>query len=238
MCKTVEDAAMLLNVVAGYDQADPTTVDVPVPDYTRALRLPTSKLRLGVPRAMFDNLDPEVAKAAEAAMQVLRKLTASIADVTLPPSGNPGQLWGPEAYVYHAKWIAESPQKYQPSTRASIQAGANVKADVYIRARNQVEQLRRDIKMVFANVDLLISPTMPTPPALLADPRGGASARNTSPFDVFGIPTISVPCGFTASGLPIGLQISGAPWNESGVLALAHAYEQATEWHTHRPKLR
>jgi aspartyl-tRNA(Asn)/glutamyl-tRNA(Gln) amidotransferase subunit A len=237
MCKTVEDAALMLNVVAGYDPRDATTVDVPVPDYARALKTPTAKLRLGVPRApFFDNLDPEVSKAVNTAIEVLRKLTAGIADASLPPSGNPGQLWTPEAYVYHSKWIKESPERYQPSTRAALQRGADFKADAYIRARNEVEQLRRDIRKVFTNLDLLITPTMPAPPPLLSNP-GGGSARNTSPFDVFGIPTISIPCGFTVGGLPIGLQISGAPWNESAVLALAHAYEQATEWHTRRPKL-
>ena len=238
MCKTVEDAAMMLNIVAGYDPMDSTTVDVAVPDYSKALTMPTAKLRLGVPRMLFfDNLDPEVSKAVDAAMLVLRKLTASVADTTLPSSGNPGQLWTPEAYAYHAKWIAESPEKYQPSTRAAIQRGANFNAAAYITARNEVERLRRDITKVFANVDLLITPTMQTPAPLIADPRGGGNGHNTSPFDVFGIPTISIPCGFTSSGLPIGLQISGAPWNESGVLALAHAYEQATEWHTRRPKM-
>ena len=238
MCKTVEDAAIMLNVVAGYDQMDSTTVNVPVPDYTRALTMSTSKLRLGVPRPLFfEALDPDVAKAFEAAMLVIRKLTASVEDTSLPAAANAGQLWTPEAYAYHAKWIAESPEKYQPSTRAALLRGAEFKAEAYIRARNEVERQRREITKVFSNLDLLVTPTMQNAAALISDPRGGGSGHNTSPFDVFGIPTISIPCGFTASGLPIGLQISGAPWNEMGVLALAHAYEQATEWHTRRPKI-
>ena len=114
--------------------------------------------------------------------------------------------------------------------------GADFKAADYIRARNEVERLRREIKAVFADVDLLITPTMLTPAPPLAG-GAGAGARNTSPFDVFGIPTISIPCGFSASSLPIGLQISGAPWAEGFVLALAHAFEQATDWHTRRPQL-
>ena len=87
-------------------------------------------------------------------------------------------------------------------------------------------------------MDLLITPTMKTPPALLTATGGAAGGgNNNAPFDVFGLPSISVPCGFTASGLPVGLQITGAHWAESTVLALAYAYEQATEWHTRRPQL-
>ena len=239
MCKTVEDAAIMLNIMAGYDEQDPTTVDVPVPDYTRALKMPTAKLRLGTPRMFFfESLDPEVGEAMEAALRVLFKLTSGTTDVKLPSWGNPGQIWTPEIYAYHKDWIAKSPEKYQPSTRAAIQRGADVKAAPYAQARRDADLARREIKKTFANVDLLITPTMSTPPTPIANPGGGGGGRNTSPFDVFGIPTISVPCGFTKSGLPIGLQISGAPWAESTVLALAHAYEQATEWHTRKPSLR
>ncbi|HEX5432367.1 MAG TPA: amidase family protein, partial [Bryobacteraceae bacterium] len=146
---------------------------------------------------------------------------------------------GPEAYTYHAEWITKSPEKYQPSTRRALQRAADSKADVYIRARNAVEQQRRSIRGVFENVDLLITPTMLTPPPPIQSATGriAVSSRNTSPFDVFGLPTISIPCGFSSSGLPIGLQISGAPFAEPAVLALAHAYEQATQWHTRKPPL-
>src|ERR1700681_182022 len=97
----------------------------------------------------------------------------------------------------------------------------------------------REIKKSFIDVDLLVTPTMPTTAVTIqeAQARNAGSGRNTSPFDVFGLPTISVPCGFSSAGLPIGLQNSGAPWAETTVLARAHAYEQATQWHTRRPKL-
>jgi len=152
---------------------DPTTVDVPVPDYVRSLKTPTAKLRLVIPRMpFFENLDPEVAKAVDAALDVSRKVTAGAKDVKLPPGGNPGALWTPEAYAYHAQWIAESPGKYQPSTRAALQRGADFKAVDYIRARNEVERLRREIKAVFADVDLLITPTMLTPAPRRRSGRG------------------------------------------------------------------
>jgi aspartyl-tRNA(Asn)/glutamyl-tRNA(Gln) amidotransferase subunit A len=243
MCKTVEDAALMLGVIAGYDELDPTSVDVPVPDYSRAIRMPVAKFRVGVPRApFFENLDPEIAKAVEAAIDVLRKLTAGVKDVQVPATGNIADVWNPEIYAYHTPWITKTPELYQQATRTLIQGAANTKPAVYAEARHQVDVVRRDIKRVFANVDVLITPTQRTPAAFIV-PRGPGGAGgagglvNTGAFDIYGLPTISVPCGFTSSGLPIGLQISGAHFAESTVIALAHAYEQATEWHNRRPKL-
>ncbi len=239
MCKDVEDVALMMNVIAGYDDLDPTTVDVPTVDYPRALRTPTARLRLGLPgKPFYDNLDPEVGSAVDAALDVLRRITAGTVSVQLPSTPNPGTVWGPEALVYHAKWIAESPEKYQPGTRRSLEGSMQAKATDYVRARRQVELLRREIKSVFASADLLITPTMKTPaPRLGAPGAAGGGGNNNAAFDIFGLPTISVPCGFSAAGLPIGLQITGAPFAESAVLALAHAYEQATSWHTRKPKL-
>jgi aspartyl-tRNA(Asn)/glutamyl-tRNA(Gln) amidotransferase subunit A len=253
ICKTVEDAAVMLGVIAGYDELDPTTVDVPVPDYTRAFKMPASKLRVGLPRAgFFDNLDPEFAQAVEAAIGILRKLTASVADVKLPPAVAAPIIWGPETYAYHAKWLTQSPQKYQPATRALMIRSGDVKPEVYAEARRQVDLARREIKTVFANVDALATPTMKVPPATISDSlkapapnpaaaptpsAGAANSGNPWAFDVYGIPAITLPCGFTRAGLPIGLQISAAPFSEATMLALAHAYEQATNWHTRRPNL-
>jgi len=240
MCKTVEDAALMLSAVAGFDELDPTTVDMPVSDYTRALRMPVEKLRLGVPRVLFyENVDAEVNAAVEEATAVLRKLTAGVKDMILPRGPNASAVWGPEIYAYHAQWITATPEKYQPPTRAAIQRSAPARADTYVQAVREVALARRAIRKTFLDVDLLITPTMPTPPETIfeAQARNAGSGRNTSPFDVFGLPTISVPCGFSSAGLPIGLQISGAPWAETSVLALAHAYERATQWHTRRPKM-
>lgn len=239
MCRTVEDAAIMMNAIAGYDRLDPTTANVPVEDYTKALRLPTRGLRLGVLRGPFAaNLDPEVEAAVNEAVALLKTMTRSAVDATLPPSGNPARLWGPEAYAYHEPWITKTPEKYQPGTRTSVQNGANVKASDYIAARNEVEMARRTIGQIFASLDLLIAPTMKTPPPVLGAPgSAGGGGNNNAAFDIFGLPTISIPCGFTKSGLPIGLSIAGNHWAESTVLALAHAYERATSWHTRRPPL-
>lgn len=149
-----------------------------------------------------------------------------------------------EAYAYHASMLPDSSELYQPETLKRIQGGAEVTAAAYIAARRLLELHRRGTRTLFETVDLLVTPTTPvTPPAidaLLADMPGLRAKeivmlRNTRPFNALGLPTISVPCGFTSDGLPIGLQITGAAGDEARVLALAHAYEQATEWHTRRP---
>jgi aspartyl-tRNA(Asn)/glutamyl-tRNA(Gln) amidotransferase subunit A len=252
ICKTVEDAAVILGVIAGYDQFDPSSAEVPTADYSGGLRASTVKLRLGVPRALFfDNLDPEVANAVDAALDVLRRLTASVKDVQIPAAGNIADVWNAEIYAYNAPWITRTPELYQEATRTLIQRAGEGKSPAYAQARHQVEIVRRDIQRVFTDVDLLITPTqrgtapliVPAAPAANTGGRattaagGGSGIYNTAAFDVFGLPTISVPCGFSASGLPIGLQISGAPFAEATVVALAAAYERATDWHTKRPRL-
>jgi aspartyl-tRNA(Asn)/glutamyl-tRNA(Gln) amidotransferase subunit A len=229
----------MMNVIAGFDELEPTSVDTSIPDYTRAMKTATAKLRLGIARRpFFDNLNPEVAKAVDAAITVLRKITAGMADVELPPTGNAATLWGSEAYAYHKAWITQSPEKYQPGTRNQLQRTANANGAEYAQARRDLDRVRRDIKKVFTKVDLLIAPTMKSPPALLSAPgAGGGGGNNNVAFDMYGVPSISVPCGFTNSGLPIGLQISGGHFAEIQVLALAHAFEQATEWHKKNPVL-
>jgi aspartyl-tRNA(Asn)/glutamyl-tRNA(Gln) amidotransferase subunit A len=241
MCKTVEDAALMLGAIAGYDANDPTSVVAPVPDYTRAIGLPTAKLRVGVARMpFFDNLNPEVAKAVEAAIAVLRKLTARVVDVQVPDGGNIAAVWNPEIYAYHQPWITKTPELYQDATRNLIQGAAKASSATYAQARRNVDVLRREIGKVFSTVDVLITPTQRSVAQLIAgspEPGGAGGLYNTAAFDIFGLPTISVPCGFSGTGLPIGLQISANHFAETTVLAVAHAYEQATEWHTRRPSL-
>jgi aspartyl-tRNA(Asn)/glutamyl-tRNA(Gln) amidotransferase subunit A len=243
MCRTVADATHILQAIAGYDPQEPTTVDAPVPDYTQALKAKTSGLRLGIPRAVFyEGVDPEIEAAINQAIDVLRKLSASIRDVQLP-AYKALPVVNAEAAAYHAPYMAKTPELYQPVTRGRLEAGAKITTGEYIQGRRELDRLRRAVREVFAGVDLLVTPTTPVPPVTIAanvDATGTApilSLRNTSPFDIYGLPTISVPCGFTRAGLPIGLQISGAPFAESAVIALAHAYEQATEWHTKHPPL-
>jgi aspartyl-tRNA(Asn)/glutamyl-tRNA(Gln) amidotransferase subunit A len=248
LARTVEDSAILLQAIAGYDPEDMASVSMKVPDYTAALRISPATLRLGVAREFFfEGLDPEIERAMNQALAVLGKLTASIRDVKVSASTQE-QLRSTvrlaEAYAYHAKMMASSPDLYQPETLARLRPGAGVDTATYIQARRELEHTRRTIGQIFQTIDLLITPTSPIlPPAIAEFPadRNGSpdflnrNIRDTSPFDVYGWPTISVPCGFSASGLPIGLQISGALGQDALVLQLAHAYERATDWHSRKP---
>jgi len=245
MTRTVADAAAMLQVLAGYDPEDANSVDAPVPDYSAALSQ-KGPLRVGVPRAYFyEGLHPDIESAMNAALKVIGKLASGVRDIEMPAS-NDTTILRAEAYAYHAENVKKNPELYQPETLRRIRAGEDVTTATYIQARRQVDQYRHNIRKVFETVDLLVTPTTPVPPftisELLADmdnlrTKEILTLRNTRPFNILGLPSISLPCGFTKSGLPIGIQISGAPWAEANVLRLAHAYEQETEWHKKRPKL-
>jgi aspartyl-tRNA(Asn)/glutamyl-tRNA(Gln) amidotransferase subunit A len=245
MTRTVEDAAAMLQVLAGYDPDDANSADLPVPDYSAAFSQ-KGPLRVGVPRAYFyEGLHADIESAMNAALKVIGKLASSVRDIEMPAS-NDTTILRAEAYAYHADYVKKSPELYQPETLKRIRAGEDVTTATYIQARRQVDQYRHNIRKLFESVDLLVTPTTPAPPftisELLADmdnlrTKEVLTLRNTRPFNILGLPSISVPCGFTKSGLPIGLQISGAPWAEAKVLRLAYSYEQQTEWHKKRPKL-
>ena len=243
MCRSVADTALLLSAIAGYDPRDSSSVDAPTPNYSAALRARVSALRLGIPRAnFFDKLDPEIDAAMSKALAVLRHLTAGTREVSLPPISQtlaPNIVFA-ENYAFHKDQLVKTPQLYHAAIRRNLQAGSRVTTEAYIHARRELDSLRRVVATVFSNVDLLITPTTAVPPPTIEEAlRLGIELemiRNTAPFNVYGLPTISIPCGFTSSGLPIGMQISGPRFGEGKVLALAHAYEQTTDWHRRRPQ--
>jgi len=247
MCRTVADTALLLQPIAGYDALDTNSVDAPVPDYTRALRQRVSALRIGLPRAVFyESLDPEIEQAMRNALDVLRRLTASTRDVELP-GYETLPVVGAEAYAFHAPYVTKTPELYQPPIRRRIEGGAGVSAAAYIEGRRELDRLRRAVMSIFSSVDVLVTPTTAMFPQTVEEAIGNPelpvtggvarSLRNTQPFDIYGLPTITVPCGFSRSGLPIGVQISGPRLGEPVVLAVARAYEQATEWHRRKVAL-
>lgn len=254
MTRTVQDAALMLQVIAGYDAQDTASMDVPVPDYAATITAPASSLRLGILRDYFyEGLHPEIQTALEAALSVLKTLTRTQSDIApLATDRTYASVMDPyvtilraESFAYHREYVSKSPELYQAQTLKRIQAGADITASAYLQARHQLEQIRRSVSQVFETVDLLITPTTCVPPFAigdLADPntlreKELLMLRNTRPFNAFGLPTISVPCGFNRDGLPIGMQITGPPWGEAAVLHLAFAYEQATEWHKRKPNL-
>jgi aspartyl-tRNA(Asn)/glutamyl-tRNA(Gln) amidotransferase subunit A len=146
-----------------------------------------------------------------------------------------------ESYAFHAPYFTKTPQLYSAAISRNLRQGSDVTTAAYIQARRELDEARRAIGAVFSNVDLLVTPTTAMPPPTIEEAvRLGIEVelnRNTAPFNVYGLPTISIPCGLTRSGLPIGMQISGPRFSEAKVLSLAHAYEQATDWHTRRPRV-
>jgi len=239
MTRTVTDAALTIDVIASYDP-DST----PVQD----LRKPTSSLKLGVPRALFyEGLHPEIQSAMETALSVLQKLTSTQREIEIPPVNDIALVvQRTEAYTYHWEYFSQTPELYHPDTLKRLKSGKEITTAEYDSARRKFDDLRRSASNLFKTVDLIVTPTTPVPPftisELLADldqlrAKELITVRNTRPFNLLGLPTISIPCGFTQSGLPIGLQISGKRGDEATVLRLAHAYERATEWHKSSPAL-
>jgi len=233
----------MLQGIAGYDPAETTSRQMSVPDYTAALNRKVSSLRLGVARDFFfEALHPEVEAAINEALSVLKRLTAGLKEIKVSVSTDPSVLRA-EAYAYHAEFMAKTPELYQSGTLERLRTGAEVTTLAYIGGLREISELRRSTRRAFESVDALVTPTAPTPPRSIleanADPPRvvAPDLRNTGPFDKNGLPTISIPCGFTTRGLPIGLQISGPLEGEAVVLQLAHAYEQATEWHKRRPQV-
>ena len=247
LTSTVEDAALVLQAIAGYDPDEVTSAYVPVADYLSTLRKGVKELRIGVARAyFFDELDPEVASAMEHALMGIETLAARIKDVRLDVTTD-RTVQAAESYAFHADYVAQRAADYQPETLRRIRTGEMITAAQYIQRRRELEVARRKIRDAFADVDLLVMPTTPMPAPTIAELKANPEAlrpaelrllRNTRPLNVWGLPSISVPCGFTQSGMPIGLQIAGPHWREDLVLRLAYAYELATAWHKRRCPLR
>jgi aspartyl-tRNA(Asn)/glutamyl-tRNA(Gln) amidotransferase subunit A len=234
----------MLNAMAGYDKLDIASVEHAKEDYAAAMKQPVSGFRLGIPRApFFDLLDADVAKAIDAALAVLAKLTRSAKDVTLPPTREislPG-----ESFAYHQEMYERSAGRYMIPTRRNLKNAESAKAADYVRGRWKLELLRRTIDDSFQDIDLVALPTRRRIPRTVDaakkreenDKPLNPELDNTGHFNMYGIPAISIPCGFTSGGLPIGLTIAGPRFSEGKVLALARAYEQVTDWHKRKPQL-
>jgi aspartyl-tRNA(Asn)/glutamyl-tRNA(Gln) amidotransferase subunit A len=244
--RTVSDSALMLQAIAGWDEKNMNSADMPVPDYRAALREESKPARIGVPRRFFyEDLDPEIASAVEQALGIVSDLGGDLREIDLDiPTDR--TLQSAEAYAYHAEFVSRSPELYLPETLRRIRKGEDISGDEVEQRRRELTKIRREINRVFDDVDILVTPTTPIPAPAIADlkrnpdllrPLELVLLRNTRPVNVWGLPAISVPCGLTAAGLPIGLQIIGAHWREDRVLQLAYAYEQATAWHKRGPQL-
>lgn len=244
LCRTAADAALLLQAIAGFDPGDTASRPVPVGDYVAGLNQATGGWRLGRPSGeYFSALDADVEAAVEDAIARLARITARTDRVALPPLPNLPVMFV-EARQYFAPLLEKFPGKFPAAIEGLVGMGERISAADYAEALRELDRLRRSVVDVFSRVELLVSPTTPgLPPTIAASrqqearPGPPLSARNTMPFNLYGLPTVSVPCGISASGLPIGLQISGPPGGEVRVLALAAAYQRETQWHRRMPPL-
>tara|TARA_Y100000766_G_scaffold224369_1_gene196963 strand:+ start:1218 stop:2672 length:1455 start_codon:yes stop_codon:yes gene_type:complete len=268
--KDVRDAATLLKVIAGADDRDSTNVPEPVPDYSAALSGEVKGLRIGLPREyQVQGMDPEVKAATDAAVKQMESLGAEVKEISLPhteyaiatyyiiataeASANLARF---EGVRYGARLEGGDPEEMNRKTRG-VGFGEEVKRRIilgtyvlssgyydayYLRAQKVRTLIRQDFLKAFEEVDLIASPTTPTPAFKIGEKAGDPlqmylSDIYTISCNLAGLCGISVPCGFSESGLPIGLQLLGKPFGEPYLLRAAHAYEQATDWHTHRPDL-
>jgi aspartyl-tRNA(Asn)/glutamyl-tRNA(Gln) amidotransferase subunit A len=236
IARTVTDVAAILQAIAGFDAEDKTSANVPLEDYMPARREDLKTVRIGVPRRFFfEDLDPGVASATEAALATLTAMGAEICDLDLAvPTDR--RLQSAESYAFHAEWVARSPELYQPETLRRLRSGQNVSSEEVLAGRRELEHERREIAPVFTTMDVLVTPTTPLVAPSIAElkenpdtlrPKELLLLRNTRPVNVWGLPAISIPCGLTRAGLPIGLQIIGPHWGEAKVLQIAYACEQA-----------
>jgi len=253
MTLTVRDCALLLGVIAGHDPEDATSSHHDVPDYAGALDGPVRGLRVGVPENYyFDALHPEVEKAVRAAVVELGKLGVRVTALKVPDPHAVvvcnNAMVSAEAATIHSRILKERPGELQPAVLARLAPGLRVSAHDYLQGSRLRARLTREfIAEVFAEVDVLVAPTIPEPAPSLAAAKSGTTddvvkrmgrfSRLTRPLNALGLPTLSVPCGFSSAGLPIGLQIVGRAFDEATVLRLGRAYEQATDWHSRRPQL-
>ena len=247
MTRSVVDAATVLQVIAGHDPDESTSYNMPIDDYAGALRQSRiMRIRVGLPKKLFfEALDPGIKLAMDHAVSVFVKLGAEIREVEVPGTSHRTVIQA-EAYAYHSEMISKTPELYLPETLSKLRLGANVDMQTYMRARLSLDQLRRTAPTIFKQVDLLLTPTTPVPPPKTTElpstfdevmTNDGVMWRNTRPFNLLAFPSISIPCGFTDLGMPIGLQLSAAPWQELTLLKAAHAYQQATNWHSRRPTI-
>ncbi len=252
MCRSAADCALMLGAMSGYDPRDASTSVLPVPDYPAALTGQVKGLRIGLLRRVFlESAGAPQRQAVEAAVKALETLGASVREVELPQmkyaAGAAAAVITVESYAYHEPWLKSRIAEYGPDVRERLLVGAFVSGADYLRGQRVRQLIRDEVDQVLGGLDVLIAPTLP----IAAVPVGtreveidGRShpvrptlVRYTRPFNASGHPAASVPCGFTAEGLPIGMQVTGRSFDEATVLRVADAYQRVTDWHSRRPPL-
>ena len=252
--RTVSDCAMTLQAIAGYDPNDPYTSATPVPDYRANLSQDIRGLKVGVvkERVYSDVVDSEVGEAVIRAIARLGELGADIEEVSLPLMVHSAAVSSliimVDAASLHKEGLVNHLDDYDYNNRIRLLAGSIVPAQAYQRALKARQALRQEILDALNQVDVLVMPTSSIPASLIPERAGITSKQEildgyagrrsfTSPFNLASVPALSVPCGFTASNLPIGLQIAGRPFDEQTLFNAAYAYEQANDWYKMHPEI-
>ena len=250
LTRTVEDCALTLQAIAGYDPNDSYTWDVPVPDYRRALNSNLAGTRIGVIKELFDTdlVEPEVRDAVSRAATSLAELGANVEEVSIPLASNANTIssvLGVEVTTNYREVIRNRLPEINHDNRISYLTWSLTPGLAYYKALKLRALLRQRVLEAFNTVDVLLAPTMGiAPPKIIPDPIVDSKAnteRNRSglntTFSLASAPALSICCGFTSENLPIGLQLGGRPFDEQTILNVAYAYEQNTEWHTRRPPI-
>ncbi|MBI3537040.1 MAG: amidase [Chloroflexi bacterium] len=246
MARTVRDAAIILQTIAGYDAVDPFSINAPVENFLAEIENGVTGWRVAfAARGHFADADAEILRAVRDAARVFENLGARVdeieIDIALDAARANGTMVVTDAAAFHRERLQSHPENFGADVRARLETGAQTSAADYIFARRTQTIAKRWFEKFFETYDILLTPATPSAAFLRAGKDAVESARVltrfTAPFNLTGLPALSVPCGFTEKDLPIGLQISARAWNESRVLRAGYAYEQATEWHTRRPRL-
>jgi Asp-tRNA(Asn)/Glu-tRNA(Gln) amidotransferase A subunit family amidase len=247
MARTVEDCALIMNVIAGYDPLDVQSINVPVPDYTRTLGLPIRGLRLGVERPyFFSDLDPEYRNYVDAAIEKLEDLGAVVVDIRVPElelvHGIFINIIATDTSAYHKRLLRKNPSGYVKKTRVMLEFGELLLGTDYLLAQRARQVLRQAVRESFAKHRLhgLITPSVSaTAPSMTTEVSTDLFAfpLRQSAANILGLPSMNVPCGFATNGLPIGFEVYGRPFAEPLVFQVASAYQAVTEWHQRLPPL-
>ena len=252
MTRTVEDAALAMDAIAGHDPRDPASAHAEIPDYARGLTGEIRGLRVGVPKEFFEApLDPQVEQAVRTAIDVLADQGAVVTEVSLPMFAQSDPISTAiimaEASAYYRDLLSTDADRIYPPVRLRLEAGLFISAADYLRAQQARAMFNDQTRRLLEQVDLLAGPTEPVTAPKLLEERVQAGEREigttaaltqyTRPYNLTGFPAISVPCGFSGAGLPMALQLAGRPFDELTVLRAAHAYEQTTEWSGRRPPI-
>ena len=250
LTRSVSDAALVLSAIAGPDPHDPATAARPVPDFSADLAGGIRGLRIGLPLHHYaGSLDPAVERSIEQAVKVFGALGAVVREISLPRARYAGIassiIMSAEVTAAHGRWLRERPADYGSDVRERIEAGLAISAGDYLRAQRLRRWIAEEMAEVLHTVDVLVCPTTPQVATPIA---GGVAALNDPPptvaegpfnllrlFALIGTPAISIPCGFSDDGLPVGLTVAGRAFDEATVLRVAWAYEQATGWGKQRP---